>query len=155
MKIDMSTKVQNSSPLYSFQNTSRGKKVSNTFKLDLSESSIVTATQNSADDAEITGLMQAINEEITEMMEKIKNGEVEEEFQTGSTSLTNEEWERLLKKFDISEDAIKKATVEKSQNTTEVDQEQATTDNQLSQQTSENTGIDSIAHLYKQYQYKA
>lgn len=140
MKIDMSTKVQNSSPLYSFQNTSRGNKVTSTFKLDLSESSIVTATQNSADDADITVLMQAINEKIAEMEEKLKKGEVEESIQIGNTSYTVKEWNRLLEKFDISEDIIKKATAENTQKS-ENDKGQISTNDQLSQlpQTAENT----------------
>lgn len=38
------------------------------------------------------------------MIEKIKNGEIDQEFQIGSISLTLEEWDELIDKFDDLEE---------------------------------------------------
>ena len=52
---------------------------------------------------------QMLVEYMAEMIEKIKNGDTEQEFQIGSISLTLKEWDELIDKFDDLEEEMREA----------------------------------------------
>lgn len=47
-------------------------------------------------------------EKVNELSEKIKNGDTETTIQTGAQSYTEKEWNELLKKFDSTEENMRK-----------------------------------------------
>ena len=54
-------------------------------------------------------LRQILAEYMASLIEKIRNGTLDQEFQIGSASLTIEEWEELIDKFDNLENEMKEA----------------------------------------------
>lgn len=57
-------------------------------------------------------LMQAIADKKADIAEKIRNGETEESFQIGGSSLTIKEWEKLMNKVDKQIDSMKQIVEE-------------------------------------------
>lgn len=58
---------------------------------------------------------------IAEMYQKIINGDTEQEFQIGSISLTLDEWDELIEKFDDLEEEIKEAVKAKIEKQKEIE----------------------------------
>lgn len=54
-------------------------------------------------------IQQMFQEKLEEMRQKIENGDTEQSFAIGSQSFTLKEWDRMLKKFDATEEAIVEA----------------------------------------------
>lgn len=50
--------------------------------------------------------LQQLREQIEQMQEKLKNGDVEQTFQIGAQSYTLKEWDKILEKFDKIRDAL-------------------------------------------------
>jgi hypothetical protein len=55
---------------------------------------------------------EMIQEHIEEIYTKIQNGDTETKFQIGNESLTENEWNQMLERFDSQEDAIREAVEE-------------------------------------------
>ena len=68
-----------------------------------------TIENSESDNTEEDMLRQMLAEYMASLIEKIRNGTLDQEFQIGSVSLTIEEWEELIDKFDNLEEEMKEA----------------------------------------------
>ena len=59
--------------------------------------------------------MAFLKEKMDEMIEKIRNGDVEPTYQIGAQSFTEKEWDEFLGKFDSIEDMIRKLMRERQE----------------------------------------
>ncbi len=57
-------------------------------------------------------MMQKIREKMAEIYDKVKKGKTEQSFQIGGVSLTIKEWNRLLERFDETEEDVRKMIAE-------------------------------------------
>jgi len=57
-------------------------------------------------------MMQKIREKMAEIYDKVKKGKTEQSFQIGGVSLTIKEWNRLLERFDETEEDVRKLLAE-------------------------------------------
>lgn len=83
---------------------------------DLKAAKEAALKESETEQSEDSYFRQMLAEYMASMIEKIKNGETDPKFQIGSISLTLEEWDELIDKFDDLEAEIKetvKAEIEK------------------------------------------
>ena len=76
---------------------------------DLKAAKEAALKESETEQSEDSDFRQMLTEYMASMIEKIKNGEIDQEFQIGSISLTLEEWDELIDKFDDLEEKITEA----------------------------------------------
>ncbi len=70
---------------------------------------LINASAGEDGEQSTEALMRIIAEQRKEILKKLENGETGQKIQIGSTSMTQEEWEKLLESFDKAEEAIQQA----------------------------------------------
>lgn len=76
---------------------------------DLKAAKEAALKESETNQSEDSNFRQMLVDHIAALYEKIKNGDTEQEFQIGAMSLTLEEWNELIDKFDDLEEEIKEA----------------------------------------------
>lgn len=76
---------------------------------DLKAAKEAALKESESEQSEDSYFRQMLTEYMASMIEKIKNGEIDQEFRIGSISLTLEEWDELIDKFDDLEEEMREA----------------------------------------------
>lgn len=73
----------------------------------------ISDEQNQTEDAR-----EAIKEKMNEILDKLQKGDTEARVQIGAQSFSEKEWNRLLERFDSSEDAVRELLREEQEKRT-------------------------------------
>lgn len=74
--------------------------------LKAQEDKSAQAKASKAESEEDTDYMKQLQEHMEEMMDKIKHGTIQPKIQIGAQEYTQEEWKKLLEKFDEAEEDL-------------------------------------------------
>lgn len=70
------------------------------------------ASESAGENAESKSYRQQLLDKMEEMAENIRNGTIQPKIQTGARAYTKEEWQKLLREFDDTEEALREEVEE-------------------------------------------